>query len=137
MAGTSRLLNRRRESEIRGGLPPKPKPKVSFLDAILQFFGIHDDDEERQLWEARQHYYLRKRLRDWGPRQPATDDEFDGQDQPDGVEMQTMQQQQRKRSTSTGRALDKKKQPDHRLRPAMPSVPSMIVSGLRTLFKVM
>jgi hypothetical protein len=135
MAGTSRLLNRRRESEIRGGLPPKPKPKVSFLDAILQFFGIHDDDEERQLWEARQHYYLRKRLRDWGPRQPATDDEFDGQDQPDGVEMQTMQQQQRKRSTSTGRALDKKKQPDHRLRPAMPSVPSMIVSGLRTLFK--
>ena len=108
----------------------------SFVDAILQFFGIHDDEEERRLWEARQHYYLRKRLRDGGPRRLA-EDEFDGQDRPDGVQMETMGGQlQRKRTSSTGRALDKRKQPDHRLRPAMPSVPSMIVSGFRTLFKV-
>lgn len=112
------------------------------MDAVMRFFGIHDDEEERELWRARQEHYLRRRLLPKDARRPQrqagvpADDVFvqPGADVVDGVEMEPVGQ--RNRTSSTGRTRDKTREPEHRLRPSMPSVVSMVMSGFRTVLKV-
>ena len=121
-----------------------------FTDALLRFFGLHKDEDERRLWRARQEYHLNRRILP-APKwlQPSltrqsADNVFGEQEmvQVDGGEatVATPDDAQLpargRRRSSTGRVIDKSKEPEHRLRPAMPSVISMVVSGVRTLFKV-
>ncbi|XP_062507609.1 inactive rhomboid protein 1-like isoform X2 [Corticium candelabrum] len=150
--GDSKRLLERGDSPLRGGLPPKPKAKGDgnvFTDALLRFFGLHKDEDERRLWRARQEYHLNRRILP-APKwlQPSltrqsADNVFGEQEmvQVDGGEatVATPDDAQLpargRRRSSTGRVIDKSKEPEHRLRPAMPSVISMVVSGVRTLFK--
>ncbi|XP_065826804.1 inactive rhomboid protein 1-like [Oscarella lobularis] len=132
-------LKRRRMLSLRGRIPERSKKeKVSWKkrqwwkDRLKEFFGIEDDEEDRKVWQARRRLHMKQR---WLIATRPDDDDDDDDDVDGGGDGGIPMEKQRLTTEKTGRKRVIGKAPEHRIRPPMPSVFSMVVSGIRTLVK--
>ena len=100
---------------------------------MKEFFGIEDDEEDRKVWQARRRLHMKQR---WLIATRPDDDDDDDDDVDGGGDGGIPMEKQRLTTEKTGRKRVIGKAPEHRIRPPMPSVFSMVVSGIRTLVKV-